>query len=62
MNETVKLNYDDPYSEILVKIVDALHEADLHDQEMSEVEYETFEAIRETIKTRDAAVLPESMM
>ncbi len=52
-NESVPLNYEDPYSELLVKINEALLEADLHNQQMSEPEYEMFTAIRDTINSKD---------
>lgn len=45
--------YDDPYSEILVKINDLLHEADFHQGKMSDKEYWMFTSIRILISEGD---------
>ncbi len=53
MNNEASIYYDDPYSEILNKVFDALNEANLHNQQMSEPEYELFTAVASVIKERD---------
>lgn len=57
---TTPPTYDDPYSEILNKIIDALNEANLHSHNMSEAEFHIFWAIALVIKHYDPHVqLPE---
>ncbi len=48
--------YDDPYSEILNKIVKALEEANFHSHNMSEGEFFVFKSLAETIATADPHV------
>ena len=52
MNDEVPV-YDDPYSEILNKVIDALNEANLHSHNMSEAEYFIFQAIAVVIAEKE---------
>lgn len=52
--------YDDPYSEILSKIIDALNEARQHEHNMNGAEYFIFQAIAFVINEKDPdAQVPE---
>ncbi len=60
MNKKSVPTYDDPYSEILSKVIDALNEANLHSHNMSEPEYFIFQAIAFVINEKDPdAQVPE---
>ncbi len=60
VNDKQVPTYDDPYPEILNKIIDALNEANLHSHNMNEAEYFIFQAIAFVINEKDPhAIVPE---